>query len=75
MTQITISEKLGIGESNLSKIKHGKRYTDDISVAFAVSAISGKRPIDHIRPKMRKFALAAHPELNTVHKRRVPVKA
>lgn len=63
MNPSDITEKFDISESLVSKIKHGKRFTDDIALAIAVSQLSGKSPIKHIRRRVQPLALAAHPEL------------
>ena len=52
-----------IDETVVSHIKHERRFTDNIDLAFDIAKITKQRPIKYIFPKLHKLALAAHPEL------------
>lgn len=47
----------------VSLLKNGTRFTTDPDLAKSVSVLSGKKPIEHISPKLRKAYLKAYPEL------------
>lgn len=63
MKQKELAKKHKISEALLSKIIHGSRFTLSPEVAIDASIISGKRPIDHINPMVKKAYLKGFPEL------------
>ena len=53
-----------IDETLVSHIRHHRKFTDNIDLAFDIARITGKKPISYVKPKLHKLALAAHPALN-----------
>lgn len=64
MKAIDIATAHEVSESYISHLRHKRKFTDDISLAVSVSMLSGRKPIEHINARIRKYVLAAHPELN-----------
>lgn len=75
MKAIELANKYEVHETLISHIRHNRKYTDNLLLAKDMAALTGRKPIDFVRPKIKALALAAHPELNTVHKRKVANKA
>jgi hypothetical protein len=63
MKNIELSKKLKISPIFVSYLLRGKRYTRIKDVAIAIAAVSGKKPIEHISPSLRKMYLKDFPVL------------
>ena len=54
--------------SYLSRVKHLKKYTLNPEVAVEAAKQSGRKPIEHISPRVRAIYAKAYPKLNKVVK-------
>lgn len=58
-----IAKAFELDETAVSHIRHHRRHTDVIDLAFAMGRLTGEKPINFVHKKIRSLALTAHPEL------------
>lgn len=64
--QKTIAKKLKMSEIFISRVKNGKRHTENEDLAVALSRITKRPAIEFIAPRLRKMYLRANPSLKKI---------
>jgi hypothetical protein len=64
--QRMIAKQLHMSEVFISRVKTGKRKTENEELAIALSRLTGKPAIFFIAPRLRKMYLRANPSLKNV---------